>query len=77
MLTVYGQGASQPARAVLWLCLIKELPFELCEIPNHAMGPLGPLVSLNPTGQIPTIRDGDFVLSEAPAILGYLCRKHE
>ena len=76
MLTVYGQGASQPARAVLWLCLIKDLPFELCDVPNHEIGQKGPLAELNPTGQIPVIRDGDFMLYESPAILGYLCRKH-
>lgn len=75
MLTVYGQGASQPARAVFWLCLIKALPFELCEIPNQTIGSLS-LKEFNPTGQVPVIRDGDFVLCESPAILAYLCRKH-
>ncbi len=76
MLRLYGMGASQPSRAVWWLCLIKELPFELCDVPLQALGPDGPLGKLNPTGQVPTIRDGDFVLYEMPAILGYLCRKH-
>ena len=76
MLTVYGQGSSQPVRPIVWLCLIKELPFELCDIPNQSIGPNGPLAELNPTGQVPTIRDGDFVLYESPAILAYLCRKH-
>lgn len=76
MMTVYGQGASQPSRAVLWLCLFKALPFEFCDVPNHAFGPQGPLAPLNPTGQVPTIRDGEFVLYEMPAILAYLCRKH-
>ena len=76
MLSVYGMGASQPSRAVWWLCLIKELPFQLYDVLTHAFGPDGPLIELNPTGQVPTIRDGDFALYEMPAILGYLCRKH-
>ena len=77
MLTVYGQGASQPVRPIVWLCLIKELPFTFCDIPNQSIGPQGPLAALNPTGQIPVIRDEDFVLYESPAILAYLCRKHD
>jgi glutathione S-transferase len=76
MLTLYGQGGSQPSRAVWWTCLIKDLPFELCDVRIDQFGAKGPLAGLNPTGQVPTIQDGDFVLYEMPAILGYLCSKH-
>ena len=76
MLTLYGQGGSQPSRAVWWTCLIQELPFELCDVRIDQFGMAGPLAELNPTGQVPTIRDGDFALYEMPAILTYLCRKH-
>ena len=76
MLTIYGQGGSQPSRAVWWACLIKSLPFELCEVRIDQFGPDGPLAKLNPTGQVPTIQDGDFILYEMPAILAYLCEKH-
>jgi len=74
-LVVHGIPGSQPTRAVYWTCLIKELPFELR--PND-FSPTnrGPLLELNPTGQVPTIEDGDFVLYEMPAIVTYLCEKH-
>ena len=69
-------GASQPSRAVWWTCLIKELPFVVRDIPMDGLGPQGSLAALNPTGQVPTIEDGEFVLYEMPAILCYLCDKH-
>ena len=60
MLTVYGFGASQPSRAVLWTCLIKELRFEFCDVRLDQPGSDGPLASMNPTGQVPIINDGGF-----------------
>lgn len=77
MLKVYGYGGSQPSRAVCWACMIKELPFEFVEVDlMKKVGPGGPLSSLNITGQIPVIKDGDFALYEMPAILIYLSEKH-
>lgn len=76
MLTLHGAGASQPSRAVWWTCLIKELPFVLKDHPIDAFGPEGSLAALNPTGQVPTIEDAEFVLYEMPAILCYLCDRH-
>lgn len=76
MFTVHGVGASQPSRAVFWTCLIKELPFVFKETPIDHFGPEGSLAVLNPTGQVPTVEDGEFVLYEMPAILCYLCDKH-
>ena len=34
-------------------------------------------LAMNPTGLIPTMRDGDFVLWESNAIVRYLCRRHD
>lgn len=76
MLTLHGMGASQPSRAVWWACLIKELQFVLEHTPVDGFGPNGSLARLNPTGQVPTVQDSDFVLYEMPAILCYLCDKH-
>ena len=41
-------------------------------------GQKGPeLLKLNPAGELPILEDGDLVLSEAPAILAYLARRHD
>jgi len=75
-LILYGAPASQPSRAVYWTCLIKGLPFELMRTELGQMGASERIQAANPTGQIPTIVDGDFALYEMPAILTYLCEKH-
>jgi glutathione S-transferase len=78
-LVLYGAPASQPSRAVYWTCLQKGLPFEL-RLPDFASSPdpeESELARLNPKGQVPTIVDGDFSLYEMPAILVYLCEKHD
>lgn len=69
MLKVYGHPASQPSRAVIWGCVLNDLPIELIADPAG-------IESINPRGQIPAIDDDGFVLSEMPAILSYLGTKH-
>jgi glutathione S-transferase len=75
-LIIHGVTGSQPARSVYWTCLIKGLPFELRPVDLASPEARGLLLELNPTGQVPTIEDGGFVLYEMPAILTYLCEKH-
>ncbi len=75
-LILYGAPASQPSRAVYWTCMIKGLPFELIRTEFGQMGSSARIQAANPTGQIPTIEDGDMALYEMPAILTYLCEKH-
>ena len=70
MLHVYGHPASQPSRAVIWACVLHELPIRL--IRPALEGGEG----INPRGQVPTIDDEGFVLTEMPAILAYLGEKH-
>ena len=75
-IVIHGAPASQPTRAVYWTCLVQRHPFELRPLGPDDMGEGGPLLALNPTGQVPTVEDGDFAIFEMPAILIYLCEKH-
>ncbi len=69
-LIVFGSPASQPSRTIYWSCLIKGLPFRLGVREDLEPG------ESNPRGQVPWIRDGDFVLSEMAAIVCYLADRH-
>lgn len=81
-LILYGVPFSQPVRAVMWLMLLKRLPFEMVLINPGSTGETGSrnpaYLAKNPGGTIPTIEEPDtgFVLGEAHAILCYLCDKH-
>ncbi len=75
-LIIYGTPSSQPARSVYWTCLIKRLPFELRMYGDWSKLYEPEFLNLNPSGQVPTIVDGEFALYEMPAILVYLCEKH-
>lgn len=61
----------------MWLCLIKNLPFEL-HLTSQDRGAKKPeyLKGINPRGTVPAIKDESFVLWECPAIMIYLCEKH-
>ena len=77
MLTIYGIPNSQPVRAVIWPCLIKQLPFEL-RLTSQNRDAKRPqyLAEVNPRGTVPAIDDDGFVLWESHAILIYLSEKH-
>lgn len=70
MLELYAHPASQPSRSVLWLCALNDAP---CRVHHD---PQNDLSDVNPRRQIPLIVDGDFTLSEMPAILGFLADKY-
>lgn len=80
-LILYGVPFSQPVRAVMWLMLYKRQPFEMMLINPGSSGETG---SRNPVylekfpgGTIPSLEDKDsgFLLSEAHAIMCYLCNR--
>ena len=81
-LILYGVPFSQPVRAVMWLLLYKDLPFEMVLINPGSRGNNGSrnpaYLAKNPGGTIPCIEEPDeqFTLAEAHAILCYLCNKH-
>ena len=79
-LVLYGLPLSQPVRAVAWLLLMKGQKFEFSVIvPGQRDIPIGSrhpnYLQKVPTGQVPALADGDFVVSESNAILSYLCDK--
>lgn len=80
-LILYGVPFSQPVRAVLWLLLLKRMPFEMVLINPGSKGETGSrnpnFLAKNPAGTIPTleVRETGFVLAEAHAILTYLCNR--
>lgn len=79
---LYGVPFSQPVRAVMWLLLHKQTPFEMVLINPGSKGDNGSrspeYLAKNPGGTIPTLEEPDtgFVLGEAHAILCYLCNRH-
>ena len=81
-LLLYGVPFSQPVRAVMWLLLYKDTPFEMVLINPGSKGDNGSrnpaYLAKNPAGTIPMIEDPDsgYVLAEAHAILTYLCNRH-
>lgn len=80
---VYGVPFSQPVRAVLWLLLIKKVPFELKLINPGSSSEGGSrhpeYLKKFPTGTIPSYEEpeSNFFLSESHAIMSYLCNKYE
>ena len=77
MLKIYGVPNSQPVRAVVWACLIKQLPFEFILTSQNRDAKQDEYLSrVNPRGTIPAIEDDGTYLWESHAILIYLCEKH-
>ena len=83
MLKLYGHYGSQPFRSVAWLLKMKKEPFEFISInPIKGDNRTTDYRAKFPLGLIPAIEDdpGDgkiLALSEASAIMIYLCDKHK
>ncbi len=81
-LILYGVPFSQPVRAVMWVLLLKRVPFEMVLINPGSKGDNGSrnpdYLAKNPGGTIPCIEEPDtgFTLGEAHAIMTYLARTH-
>ena len=72
-LRIYGHPASQPSRTVFWVCLLGGIPFELASTAELNLNTAGN----NPRGQVPSIADDEFKLSEMAAITWYLAQKYK
>jgi len=79
---IYGVPFSQPVRAVLWVLLLKRMPFELVLTNPGTKGENGSrhpdYLAKNPSGTIPCLEEPDtgYTLGEAHAILKYLSLTH-
>ena len=69
---LWGAGSSRTMRAN-WMLQELELPYEHRPIRSRTGETLTPeYTRLNPSQKIPTLQDGDFVLTESAAIVTYL-----
>jgi glutathione S-transferase len=69
---LWGVGTSRTLRAH-WMLAELELPYERRPITSRSGETLtAEYTSLNPSQKIPTLQDGDFVLTESAAIVNYL-----
>ncbi len=79
---IYGVPFSQPVRSVIWLLLVKKLPFELVPTNPGSKGENGSkhpsFLEKNPSGTIPCLEEPDtgYTLGEGHAIMAYLCQKY-
>ena len=76
MLRLLGRKTSGNVQKVLWLLEELQLAYER-EDYGRQFGNTGDeeYLSLNPTGKVPTLIDGDNVIWESNTILRYLCSK--
>jgi glutathione S-transferase len=77
MLTIWGRLNSVNVQKVLWCCDELELPYERIDAGmQFGRNNEHDYLAMNPTGRIPTLVDGDFVLWESNSILRYLAMQY-
>ena len=69
---------SQPSRAVHALLLVNNIPFEPKVVNIFTGEQKQPeFLKVNPSGQVPALKDGDLLLAEGHAILRYICNSQK
>jgi glutathione S-transferase len=77
MLTIWGRRNSVNVQKVLWCCDELGLPFERVDAGmEFGRNDEASYLSMNPTGRVPTLVDGDFVLWESNSIIRYLAMQY-
>lgn len=77
MLKIYGIPISVHTRKVIVVALAKGLPYELVPVvPVMPGNPPANWREISPTGLIPALADGDFMLADSAAICAYLERQY-
>ncbi len=73
MITIWGRNTSSNVQVAMWTIAELGLEFERIDWGGKFGGNDNPdYRTMNPNGLVPTLRDGDLVLWESPAILRYL-----
>jgi glutathione S-transferase len=76
-LDLYGFPLSQPTRSILFLCDENKISYNLINVDARKGDARKPdFLKLFPVGFVPAINDDGYLLTEAAAILVYLCEKH-
>ena len=74
---VWGRSTSSNVMKVLWALGELNLPFERLDVGGSFGKTDTPQYrSMNPTGLVPTLQEGDFTLWESNVICRYLCHAH-
>jgi glutathione S-transferase len=77
MITIWGRANSVNVQKLLWCCDELVLPYERIDAGLHFGRNTEPeYLAMNPTGRVPTLVDGDFVLWESNSILRYLVMEY-
>jgi glutathione S-transferase len=77
MIELYATMASINGYKARMLMAILNVPFELIELDMYGgEHKREPFLSLNPFGQMPALRDGDYEIADSHACLVYLARKY-
>ncbi|MFM0290517.1 glutathione S-transferase family protein [Paraburkholderia megapolitana] len=77
MITLWGRANSVNVQKLLWCCDELALPYERIDAGlQYGRNNEPDYLSMNPTGRVPTLVDGDFVLWESNSILRYLVMQY-
>jgi glutathione S-transferase len=78
MLKILGKASSINVRKVLWTCTELHVPFEREDWGSGFRSTLTPdFLALNPNGQVPVLKDDDFILWESNSIIRYLASRYD
>lgn len=77
MITIWGRANSVNVQKVLWCCEELNLSFDRIDAGmQYGRNNESAYLAMNPTGRVPTLVDGDFVLWESNSILRYLAMQY-
>ena len=76
-LEIYGMQLSAPCRIVEMVAEVLGLDYEFKVVDLMAGEHMKPeFLAMNPQHNIPTVKDGDFIMNESRAVAAYLVTKH-